>query len=203
MAVTDYASVRTELNLHTLRSYSSGQVDTFIGLFESRANRSLGPDFRRKASTTINTDSSGEATLPSGTVRIESVTRDVLGSVPLTQVSWNGLVSLNPYEISADAGYYAVRGTTLKVAPVTDDTFNVVHWSKLSGLTSGNTTNWLIEAAPDAYLFGVMAEAAIFEEDPVAAMWEARTNLILDELVAQSNVAEYGNAEVVLDFVTP
>jgi hypothetical protein len=204
MAVSDYATLTTAIGTWTERTYTSGQTDEFIALAEAAFNRRLGSNYRRKITATITTDSSGEATIPSGVIRLESLTQDLLGSFPLTQLAWNSLVALNPYEEADSAIYFAIKGTTLKVAPVTEDDFIAVYWAKLTGLSSGNTTNWLLDLAPDAYLAMCQSVQRAFEEDfQTAALYEAKANAILDELVSQGNVAEYGNTETVLAMVTP
>jgi hypothetical protein len=51
------------------------------------ANRKLRQDFRRRSSGTLVTHDDGLATVPIGFVGMTSLVRDVLGSVPLKQVS--------------------------------------------------------------------------------------------------------------------
>ena len=204
MALGTYAELTTAIGTWEKRTFTATETDQFIRLTEAKADRKLRQDFRRRTSATINTDSSGVGTLPTGFVGMTSLVRDVLGSVPLKQVSWDALVLRNPYEIGDDAGVYAINGTTLMVAPVTDDDFIAKFSSVLTGLSSVNTTNWLLTLAPDFYLFGCQAAASAYLKDyPTAMMLQGQADSILDELVSQGNVAEYGNAEMTLDMVTP
>ena len=153
---------------------------------------------------TINTDASGEATLPTGFVGMTSVVRNVIGSLPLKQVSWDSLIERNPYQIGDDAGVYAINGTALKVAPVTDDDFICKFSSVLTGLSGSNTTNWLLTLAPDFYLFyGQAMAAAKYKDYGAAAGLKGEALDILDDLVSQGNVAEYGNVEMTLSMATP
>lgn len=204
MAIGTYAELTTAIGTWEERTFTATETDQFIALAEAKANRKLRQDFRRRTSATINTDSSGVGTLPTGFVGMTSLVRDVLGSEPLKQVSWDALVSRNPYEIGADAGVYAINGTTLMVAPVTDDDFIAKFSSVLTGLSGSNTTNWLLTIAPDFYLFACQAAASAYLKDyPTAMMLQAQADGILEELVSQGNVAEYGNAEMTLPMVTP
>jgi hypothetical protein len=204
MSLSTYAELTTAIGTWEERTFSATETDQFIRLTEAKADRKLRQDFRRRTSATINTDSSGVGTLPAGFVGMTSLVRVVLGSVPLKQVSWDALVLRNPYEIGDDAGVYAINGTTLMVAPVTDDDFIAQFSSTLTGLSGSETTNWLLTLAPDYYLFGCQAAASAFLKDyPTAMMLQAQADSILDELVSQGNVAEYGNAEMTLDMVTP
>lgn len=204
MAFNTYATVSAAISDWEERSFSSSETDEFLALAEAAANRKLRQDFRRRTSTTITTDSSGEATLPTGFVGMTSLVRDVLGSVPLKQVSWDALIARNPYEVTEDAGVYAINGTVLKVAPITADSFICKFSSVLTALSSVNTTNWLLTLAPDYYLFYGQAMAAAKAKDYASASGlKGEALAILDELVSQGNVAEYGNAEMTLSMATP
>lgn len=204
MPFNTYATLSASLSDWEDRSYSSTETDEFIALTEAIANRKLRQDFRRRTSTTIVTDSSGEATLPTGFVGMTSLVRDVVGSVPLKQVSWDALIERNPYEVAEDAGVYAINGTALKVAPITTDTFICKFSSILTGLSGANTTNWLLTLAPDYYLFYGQAMAAAKAKDYGSASGlKGEALAILDDLVSQGNVAEYGNAEMTLSMATP
>jgi hypothetical protein len=205
MALDTYANLSTAIGSWEERTFTTAETDEFILLTEALANRRLAADFRRRASATVNTDASGVGTIPTGFVGLSSITRDVLGSVPLKQVSHAAFIERNPYEISDDAQVFALLSSTeFVVAPVTDDDFLVKYSKLVPALTSSNTTNWLLTLAPDFYLFGCQAGAAAktkaYQE---AAMLEGKAVSILDEIVSQGNVAEYGMAEMTLDMVTP
>jgi hypothetical protein len=199
-----YSALTTAIGTWEDRTFTSTETDQFIRLVEAKADRKLKADFRRRTSATINTDASGTGTLPTGFVGMTSLVRDVLGSVPLKQVSWDAMISRNPYEISDDGQVYAINGTTIQIAPVTDDNYLAKFSSVLTGLSGAATTNWLLALAPDYYLFGCQAAAAAkWKSYQEAAMLNAMADDILNDLVSQGNVAEYGNAEMTLDMVTP
>jgi hypothetical protein len=205
MALATYSDLSTAIGTWEERTFTTAETDEFILLTEALANRRLAADFRRRASATVNTDSSGVGTIPTGFVGLSSITRDVLGSVPLRQVSHAAFIERNPYEISDDAQVFALLSATeFVVAPVTDDDFLVKYSKLVPALTSSNTTNWLLTLAPDFYLFACQAaSAAKMKAYQEAAMLEAKAVSILDELVSQGNVAEYGMAEMTLPMVTP
>lgn len=204
MAVGNYTELSAAIGTWATRTYTTAETDEFIVLAEAAINRKLGSNYRHKTTATITTDASGEATIPADVVNIISLTRDVLGSTPLKKVSWDGLIERNPYEVAGDPTVYAIRGTTLKVAPVKADDFNAVYWAKVTALSSGNATNWLLTLAPDVYLSMTKAMQRAFEEEwQAAALFKSMAEEGLDELISQGNVAEYGNAEMTLPMVTP
>lgn len=199
-----YAALTTSIATWARRTFSADQTDEFIALAEADMNRKLGSNYLRKTTTTVNTDASGVGTIPTGAVRIESITRAVLGSLPMKQVSWDSFVTWNPFQTANDAQVYALKGSSFYVTPVTDDDFTVVSWQKLTALSSGNTTNWLLLLAPDIYLAKCRAIQCAFNEDEArAAAFNAQADEFLHDLLIQAQVAEYGAATMVLDTVEP
>lgn len=197
MALDSYTALAASLADWQDRTFTAGEVDEFIVLAEAAANRKLRQDFRRKTSATITTDASGLVTLPAGFVGMTSLVRNVLGSLPLKQVSWDSLIERNPYSDADDAQVYAIKGTQLRVSPVTSDGFLAVFSSVLTGVSDSNATNWLLALAPDFYLSKCRAAAySKFEDEVRAGQYNGVADDILDELVGQGNVAEYGNAEM-------
>lgn len=204
MASNTYSGLTSDLNLYTERNYGASHVEVFLANAEAKFNRRLGPNYRRTTTATLATDASGEVALPSGFVMMRSLVRDVVGSSPLVQVSWDALIRLNPYEIANDAAFYAIRGSTLRVAPVTEDNYLAVYDASLTPMSNGNPSNWLSTEAPDIYLTMVLAEAHAFEEGwATAAGLEGKAYEMLDDLTNRDVVGQYANAEVVLDMVTP
>lgn len=199
-AFDSYSSLTTGIGTWEDRTFTSTETDQFIRLFEARADRKLGQDYRRRESATVNTDSSGVGTIPTGFVGLTSIVRDVLGSVPLTQVSHAAFIERNPYEVSDDAQVFALLSSTqFAVSPVTDDDFLVKFSEVLPALSGSQTTNWLLALAPDCYLFGCQAAASAYMKDyATAAMLQAQSDDILEQIVSQGNVAEYGAAEMTL-----
>lgn len=204
MAISTYAELTSKISSWAVASYTSDQTDDFIALAEAAITTRLGPDYRRTTTGTITTDANGLATLPTGFVLMRSLVRDVTGSAPLKQTTWDGLIELNPYAEATDPIWFAISGSSLKVAPVCEDNF-IGRWdAKLSGLSSTTTTNWLLTAAPHVYLYACRAEAFEYEErysdaDRARQRWQ----MMLDDLVGQDVTGEYGNTTMVIDGVTP
>ncbi len=200
MAIATYSDLLSAIDDYTDRSYTAARKAIWVGNAEAKFNRKLTSSFRRMTDTTLTTDSTGLASLPSGFVGLRSIVRDVVGSTPLVQTTWAALLALNPYELSDDATHYAIQGTYLKVARVTEDDFLAVFDSKLTALSESNTTNWLLTLAPDIYLNMCLAEEALFTREFATAAGLASTAMdALAEVVAMDQVAQFGNAEMHLE----
>lgn len=193
MAVSDYASIRTEVNAWSERAYTSGEVDTFIGLAEADFNIALGPNYVRETSATVTTNGSGVASLPSGFVRFIALAHATYGNIEL--VSWDALTAYNATGAAGIPTKCAISGSSIKVADVYAGDLTLTYGATLTGLTSSNTTNWLISKAPQIYFWGVMGHAAAHEEDfEKAAVYAAKTAEALSGLTRQSMAAQYGRA---------
>jgi len=64
-------------------------------------------------------------------------------------------------------GYYAHIGQQIEVYPSPDSstTIEIAYYRTILGLSSSNTTNWLIEYHPDAYLYGCLKQAGPYLGD--------------------------------------
>lgn len=204
MAISSYDELLNAIDDYTDRSYSTARKALWVGNAEAKFNRKLTSSFRRSMDTTLTTDSTGLAPLPSGFVGLQSVVRDVTGSAPLKQVSWDALVSLNPYALDGEPTHYAIQGTSFKVAPIAEDDYTAVFDSLLTPLSSTVATNWLLALAPDCYLTMCLAEEALFtREFAAAAGLEGSASGMLADIVNMDQVAELGNTEMVLEGVAP
>jgi hypothetical protein len=205
MALGTYSDLSTAIGTWEERTFTTAETDEFILLAEANANLRLATDYRRRTSATINLDASGIGALPTSFIGMSSLTRDVVGSLPLKQVSAAALIERNPYEVSDEAEVFALlTSTTLQVAPVTDDNYLAVYSTVVPALTSSNTTNWLLTLAPHYYLFSCQAAAAAkFKAYQEADMLDAKANMILDQIISQGNVAEFANAEMTFPMVAP
>lgn len=202
MAITDYTSIRTELNNHTKRAYSQAQVDTFLGLAEADINLLLGPNYVRETNTTITTDSTGVASLPSGFQRFISLSHGTYGNIPL--VAWEVLSAFNPTGAGGIPEKCAIQGNSIKVAYTFEGDLTLNYAGTLTPLTASNPTNWLLLKAPQIYFLMVFAQSKLFEEEYQlgnAAKGEAAG--LLSALGVQAMVAQHGRSQLKLRGGTP
>ena len=201
MAVSDYASILTEVNSHTDRTYTQAQIDTFIGLFEADAQLELGPNYQRETSSTL-TVTSGSATLPTGFVRAIEATHATYGRID--EASIGAVRDRRVWDTSGIPEIYAVTGTTVETAPSFTGSLTFDYESTFAPLTSSNTSNWLITAAPQSYFWGVMGQARAFQKDfTTAAALGGMALGVVRKVVERSVVAQFGRASVKISGSTP
>lgn len=192
MSIASYSDLSTAIDDYTERSYSQARKDIFIGNAEAKFNRRITSTYRANGDTTLTTDANGEVTLPSGFVGFRALKRDANGVSPLVGVSYAALLDMNPYAESGEPVFYAVNGTTLKVAPVYQGDFLATYATTLTPLSGTNASNWLLLLAPDVYLMACLAEEKMFTNDyQMADGLYGRALSMLDEVVAQDQVGQF------------
>lgn len=207
MAITDYSSLKTGITTWLDRSTDLDSMrDDFIDFAEAYFNRTL-RTYQMMETTTLTTDSSGEASLPSDFLAAISVRYSSSPSIELKPVSIGGENRLSPYDTAGDPYWYSIRSAAgvskLRVTPIKASASIVLrYFEKIPALTDANTTNWLLSLAPDIYLHRCLGEAwAFMRQFDRASGYYAEAGNRCAEMGLLSDLARYGNAEMVLDGV--
>jgi len=93
--------------------------------------------------------------------------------------------------------YYAIIDGTIEVFPTPDSdyTLEMVYVSKVQALTSSNTTNWVLDYFPDAYLYGSLMHTAPFlEEDQRLTVWSSLFEKAVESINQENANAKFGGA---------
>src|SRR5262249_26785754 len=78
--------------------------------------------------------------------------------------------------------FFTIEGGTLKVVPLDSTPLEFEYFQQVPSLVT-NSTNWLMSAHPDLYLFGYMGEAEMCGvNDGRRATWKARGDEILGKI---------------------
>lgn len=99
---------------------------------------------------------------------------------------------------------YAIVGNTLTARPTQTGTAIITYYAKIPALTAANPSNWLLQKAPDVYLYALVEEIAIWKKDPDGvAAGRGLKELAMKGLALQDERARWGNAQVVVAGYTP
>ena len=203
MAISTYAELTAAVNDWSDRAFTTSQTDNFIALAEAQFNREL-THYSRETTTTWTTDSSGEKTLPDDFDGIVSVYVSGIVGGPISQVDWKALRQRNQAGVSGIASAYAVSGTKFKTDIVAADDYVVTYVQTLTALSGDNTTNWLLTAAPDAYLAMCRSKAEAFLGNlPEADAYKGEAFQVLEAVTRHSRLARLGRATMTIRGATP
>lgn len=174
MAISSNADLQAEVAAWLQRDDLSARVPTFIELATARFNRELRvPEME----TLVTTSADAEYTdLPADFLQIRSI-----------ETSGDRMEYLAPEEFQAyvantatpSVPVYTIADMSLRLYPApsasSTRTLTVLYYKRIPELDSAGDTNWMLDAHPDAYLFGALVEAAGFlHDDARMAVWESR-----------------------------
>ncbi len=204
MAINTYALLTAEVKAWADRAGDAAYVaesDNLIALAEAEFNLILN-QYRQETSVNVLTDVTGMAALPADFSVIRSLSYPPYGT--LKQTSLDGLAFLNPAGVGGVPYHFAISGQGLFIDRATAATLHLIYVAGVPALSSGNPANWLLTAAPHAYLFMCMAMGEAFNGNfAVAEGLEAKARAILDELTARGQLAQFSRAEMTLRGIAP
>jgi hypothetical protein len=171
MALNTYTALCAAVEAWLARSDLTAQVPDFVTLAEAKLNRTLRTRQMEQRSTATAAE---YVALPTNFWELRNIKTTGTPVYTLEQRA--------PFEMDAlDDGTsgrpsrYCLLANQIRLAPVPDSayTLEIDYWEALPPLAS-NATNWLLDLAPDVYLYGAMLEAAAFMQD------DARVPLWMD-----------------------
>jgi len=186
MSITSYSELQTAIGSFMARSDLTSNIPDFITLFEEEANRKLRT--RQMMVTQSTTPSSGQFDLPSDYLTWKRVTDVGSVRVDLQYVDPSYLAIRYPDSPASAPTCFTIdngstAGSVVKIMGTASTLVDFEYFQKVTSLSTSNTSNWLLAAHPDLYLFGSLTEANIFCKDyETAAIWKGRRDEVLDEI---------------------
>jgi len=120
------------------------------------------------------------------------------GTTPLKLVSRAAMADIrakNSDEVGRPE-YYTHADSQFRLYPTPDTTYNMelLYITKIPSLAA-NSTNWLLELAPDVYLYGALLHSAPYlQEDGRAGTWGALYSAAVTMLNNESEKARYSGS---------
>jgi hypothetical protein len=184
-ALASYADLVNAIARWTDRDDLTGDIDTFIALFEATFNHRYKLDSMGKSSDRTYDPVSGSYSLPDDFISMRDVHVTGQPNRILTPAAASFADVLYP-QSGVQSQYYYMNGDRIFAAPSDGSAITVRYYAKLPTL-SASTTNWLFVRLPNAYFFGALIEAYMAnQEEDRAALWRARYNEI-DELLIRND----------------
>lgn len=165
-----YATLKTDIAAWMHRSDLTAQIDTFIDLFEARANRNLRvPEMEVRSITTLEAE---YVALPSDFLEVRNVQLNADRVLLLEYASPQKIDAMRL--VTGDPRYYSVVGNEMQFSPpALDSEIEIDYYAKIPALSDSNTSNWLLDSNPDYYLMGALYEASLYTQDASAAQLAA------------------------------
>jgi hypothetical protein len=183
MALTNYGELVSAVSSWMRgRSDIATVIPDFVALFEACANRTLRVRQQETAGTI--TMSSGVGTVPTDYLAWKRCTWPGDTGMQLEYVHPDWRRAAYPTQPSGTPKVFTIEGSSIITSPYDSNntSLNFLYYAKVPGLQA-NTTNWLMTAYPDVYLFGTLVEANAWDLNAEhAALWKARRDELLEEI---------------------
>lgn len=200
MAITTYSELNTAVANWLARADLANRVPEFIALCEARYHRTLRVPGMEKRAETVLAISTEYVALPTDFMEVRNFQ---IQSSPVVN-----LKAMSPDDIDMIYGgvagtpqFYAIVGDEIQLAPAPDSAYELEmdYWAKLTPLSSVDTSNWMLQNAPDVYLFGSLCEAIPFVKDDKRTMlWETKYKAAVDDLNAASARRRWPSSSMVM-----
>jgi hypothetical protein len=196
MAISNYGELKQKLSRYLFNQRFLADYDDYTIMVEADANSRLRvlPMETMVALTTVN----GDVALPSDYLLWRTVRPKFANTAPVTPMfapPFDEIDYAHPaYLPPVGRGFtrlFTIEGNTFKVRPVDDraDAYEFHYYRKIPTLAGGATTatNWLITEWPNAYLFGLVTEAAGLGRNlEMAQLYKARRDEVFAEVIQLS-----------------
>jgi hypothetical protein len=210
-----------------MRDDLTAHIPSFITLAENRSNRRV--RVREMERTTTLTPTSSAAAITSGDIfDPDPLDADEVGNESDTNIcilptdyiearrvaaNTDPVSILSPISLDAArenfnfSGYptrYTISGNYLTAYPSTDTTIDLTYYAKIPALSNTLASNWLLERAPEIYLYGALLESAPFmEDDARLATWISLYKAAVDELLQADTRGLWSRAVSRIRGITP
>lgn len=191
MALTNYTELKSSISDFLNRDDLTSVIPTFINLAESQFNRDI-RHWEMEARVS-GQQSQGDRYMQFPADWLETIrlhlTSEGTNALELASMAAIADKRANTEDEAGRPRFYShVRGEfELFPTPDSDYDFELLYYQKIPALSDSNTSNWLLEYAPDIYLYGSLVHSAPYlAEDGRIAVWAQMYSAAVSQLNNQS-----------------
>ena len=200
MALSNYTELQASVADFLNRSDLTDVIPDFIRMTEAELIRVLRT---REMSVRTRAPVSGQyVKLPVDFLGMRNIE---LLTEPVTVLEYRNLQNLDAHRAADSTGkplFYSIMQNNIEFAPVPDSeyTLEIVYYQSLPALAD-NTTNWLLDAHPDIYLYGsLMQSAPYLQADERISIWAGKFQKILEQLKTSDEKARFSGTTPTITF---
>lgn len=169
MSISTYTDLKTAIAdwVADGAGHLTAQIPTFITMAEAQINRELRVAAMESRATYNTIGGDAFVQIPAGFLEVRDlvVQGDIdrkLQFVPSPAMSGSVAASL-----PGKPRQYALIGTQIRLSPPPDGEYGleIIFYKRFPALTDAAPTNWLLENAPDALLYGALVELATYDDN--------------------------------------
>jgi len=200
VALANYTDLKASVADFLNRSDLTSVIPDFITMAEAEFNRTL--RVREMSVRTQGPIDSQYVKLPDDFLGMRNI--DLLTD-PITPMTYKNLQNLDIHRVGDATGkpiYYSIVQNNIEFAPVPDGTYTIeiVYYQKVPTLSS-NTTNWLLDNHPDAYLYGTLQHSAPYlQSDERIGVWAGKYQQVIEQITTSDEKAKFSGSTPSISF---
>jgi hypothetical protein len=201
MALANYTDLKASIAGWLKRTDLTDQIDDFITLTEAKISRDIRLRSQVVASNIMCVNGSRSASLPSDWLEFENIS--IIGS-PDVQLNYVNIQHLDTKwpgnDYTGQPVVYSIEGQSILFGPTPDYayTVSVLYYKKYDAL-SVTPTNWLLTNHPGIYLYGALAEAAMYTfDDERVVLWQSKYKGEVDALSDSDTRAQFSGSALMV-----
>ena len=197
MAITTYAELQSNITDFLNRDDLDAKAPEFISLAESNLSRDV-RHWRQEKRSTAELDTQYSA-IPADF--LEAIRFHITSgeSRPLELISQFQLLD-RKYQranTSGEPAYYAITAGEIEIFPAPAGTYTaeLYYNARIEPLSDSNTSNWMLQYFPDAYLYGSLIHSAPYlKDDARLQIWAALYQSTIDAINMSGEKAKFGGS---------
>jgi|11BtaG_2_1085332.scaffolds.fasta_scaffold07279_3 hypothetical protein len=197
MAITTYAELKSSITDFLNRDDLDTVAPDFITLAEADLSRKV-RHWRMEGRATAEIDTQYSA-IPADFLEVITFHVTSGNLRPLELISQAEMLRrrYENLDTSGKPAYYALTAGEIEVYPTPDGTYTteLYYYKRISALSDSNTSNWLLEYFPDAYLYGSLVHSAPYlKDDARLQLWAALYEQAIASINRESEATKFGGS---------
>ena len=195
MAISTFSELKTAIADTLNRDDLTSAIPNFIVSTEAEMNRIV-RHWRMEAETTLSVSTQYTA-IPSDFLEPIRLYVTSNNTNALELVSQNEMLDrkARSANTSGRPTFYALTAGQIEAFPVPDSTYSVdmLYYQRITALSDGAPTNWMLTYNPDAYLYGSLIHSAPYlKDDARIQIWTALFQSAVASANMESEKAKWG-----------
>ena len=197
MALTTFAELKSSIADFLNRDDLASVIPDFITLAEADMNRTV-RHWRQEARTSQTIDAQYED-LPADFLEVVRyyVTSGDTNSLEL--ISQGEMLERRERSLNTTGKpqYYAITAGQAEFYPTPDGSYTaeLYYMQRIAALSDSNTSNWVLQYYPDAYLYGALVHSAPYlADDNRTVVWSSLYQNAINAINMESEKAKFGGS---------
>ena len=183
MALSTYSELQTSIANWADRDDLTAFIPDFIALTEARFNRSLRLRSMEQSQFADTVGGQSNYALPTNYLQMREFRLNQEPTISLRYVSPEIFEAWSLGQ--GIPKFYTIIANEIRIGPTPSGEYEMemLFWRRFPALTTAAPTNWMLQNAPDVYLYGALLELEPFvQNDARLAVWGAGYSKAIDDI---------------------